>query len=77
MVYWSESRSTSHRARIALLEEQLEQADNEKIRRTRLSQIDRAQADYARRIQELDTAMEKADILAEPVAYGVKKITMK
>ncbi len=72
--YRRESLSTSHRARIALLEEQLEQADNEKIRRMRLSQIDRAQADYARRIQELDSAMEKADILAEPVAYGILNI---
>ena len=74
MIYWSERRSTSHKARVVLLEEQLEQADNEKIRRTRLSQIDRAQTDYARRIQELDTAMERADILAEPVAYGILTI---
>ena len=29
---------------------------------------------YARRIQELDSAMEKADILAEPVAYGILNI---
>jgi hypothetical protein len=30
-----------------------------------------AEADYARRIQELDIAMERADITAQPVAYGV------
>ncbi|NLI08234.1 MAG: DEAD/DEAH box helicase [Thermotogaceae bacterium] len=66
-----ESLTTSHRARIALLEEQLRQADNEKIQRMRQAQISAAEADYARRIQELDIAMEKAEITAEPVAYGV------
>ena len=69
-----ESLTTSHRARIALLEEQLRQADNEKIQRMRQSQISAAEADYARRIQELDIAMEKAEITAEPVAYGVIQI---
>jgi len=37
----------------------------------RQSQIDAAEADYARRIQDLDIAMERADIIAEPVAYGI------
>ena len=72
--YRRESLSKSHQARIALLEEQLEQASDEKIRRMRQSQIDSAEADYARRIKELDSAMEKADIIAEPVAYGVLNI---
>jgi hypothetical protein len=61
----------SHRARIALLEEQLSQATNEKIQKMRRSQIAAAEADYARRIQELDIALERADIVAGPVAYGV------
>ncbi len=38
------------------------------------SQIDSAEADYARRIQELASAMERADIIFEPVAYGVLTI---
>lgn len=66
-----ESLSTSHKARINLLQEQLDQATNEKIRRMRESQIASAEADYARRIQELDIAAERADIIAEPVAYGI------
>ena len=66
-----ESLSTSHQARIGLLNEQLEQADNEKIRRMRQSQLDSAEADYTRRIQDLDSAGERADIIAEPVAYGM------
>ncbi|MBN1547159.1 MAG: hypothetical protein JW902_10915 [Syntrophaceae bacterium] len=69
--YRRESLSTSHRARMALLEEQLNQASDEKIQRMRKSQIATAESDYARRLQELDIAMERADITAEPVAYGV------
>jgi hypothetical protein len=69
--YRRESLSTSHRARIALLKEQLSQATNEKIQKMRRSQIAAAEADYARRTQELDIALESADIVAGPVAYGV------
>ena len=74
VVYRKESLSTSHRARLALLQDQLKQAGNENIQRMRRSQIETAEADYERRIQELDKAMERADILAEPVAYGVLSI---
>jgi hypothetical protein len=73
--YRRESLSTSHRARIALLEEQLNQATNEKIQKMRRSQIAAAEADYTRRIQELDIALERADIVAGPVAYGVLHIS--
>ena len=69
--YRRESLATSHRARIALLEEQLKQATNEKIQKMRQSQIAAAEADYARRIQDLDIAMERADVTAQTVAYGV------
>ena len=73
--YRRESLSTSHRARIALLEEQLKQATNDKIQKMRQSQIAAAEADYARRIQELDIAMERADVIASPVAYGTIEIS--
>ena len=69
-MYWSESHPTIHRTRMALLEEQRERADDERLRRPRQSQIDRPQADCARRISDLDTAKASADILAEPVGYG-------
>ncbi len=72
--YRRESLTTSHRARIALLEEQLKQANNEKIQKMRQSQIAAAEADYARRIQELDIAIERADIVAELVAHGIMYI---
>lgn len=69
--YRRESLSSSHRARVNLLEEQLSKATNEKIQKMRRSQIDAAESDYARRIQELDIALERADIIASPIAYGV------
>ena len=74
MIYWSESQPASHNARMALLNEQLERADDEKIRRMRQSEIKTVEADYARRIRDLDTALERADIIAEPVAYGTLTI---
>ena len=72
--YRRESLTTSHRARLSLLNEQLSQATDEKISRMRRSQIASAEADYARRIQELDIAIERADIIAQPVAFGILKI---
>ena len=59
---------------MAQLEEQLERAGDERLQRMRRSQIAAAEADYARRIEELESAMERVDIIAEPVAYGVLNI---
>ena len=75
--YRKESLSKSHQARMALLAEQLAQASDEKLQRMRRSQIATAEADYTRRIQELETAIDKADIIAEPVAYGVIELQGK
>ena len=72
--YRSESLTKSHRARIELLGEQLRQATSENIRRMRQYQINNAETDYNRRIRELDDAMAKADITAEPVAFGILEI---
>ncbi len=69
--YRRESLTTSHRGRVAMLEERLAQATNEKIRRMRQGQLANAEADYQRRLAELDEAVKKADLTAEPVAYGV------
>ncbi len=72
--YRRESLATSHRARIALLEEQLTQTTNEKIQKMRESQIAAADTDYARHIQELDIAVERAEVTAGPIAYGVIQV---
>jgi hypothetical protein len=73
--YRRESLTASHRARISLLEEQLNQTSDDKIRRMRRSQVAAAEADYARRIQDLDIAMERADITAQPVGYGLLHVS--
>jgi hypothetical protein len=69
--YRRQSLSTSHRARLALLHEQLAQTTDEKIHRMRNSQIAAAEADYARRNEDIDSAIAAADIIASSVAYGV------
>ena len=72
--YRRESLSTSHRARINLLEYQRAQVDDPNIQRMRGYQIANAEADYKRRIKELDAAMKKADITTELVAYGILEV---
>ena len=57
-----------------MLREQLRQATSENIRRMKQYQIANAEADYNRRSRELETAMERADITAEPVAYGIMEV---
>jgi len=67
----SESLTASHNARVAMFQEQLAQADNEKIQLMRQSQLNSANADYARRTVELEQAINQADISAQAVAYGM------
>src|SRR6266700_3815612 len=69
--YRKESLQTSHRARISQLRTLLAQANEENIRRMRVAQIARAEADFYRRMNELDSAAQRADISAQPVAFGV------
>lgn len=69
--YRRESLEKSHEARISLLKEQLRNSSDEKIQRMRQSQINSAEEDYVKRIQELEIAIERADLTSEPVAYGV------
>ena len=72
--YRRESLTRSHQARVALLGEQLRQATSQNIRRMRHYQIANAEADYNRRLEELNDAMARADITAEPVAYGILEV---
>ena len=73
--YRQESLNTSHHARVAILEDRLSNATNEKIRRMRQAQLSHAEADYQRRSAELKEAVHRADLNAEPVAYGVVIVT--
>ena len=72
--YRRESLTTSHKGRMAALVDRLDQATNNNIRRMRKSQIANAEVDYQRRLKNIDDAMDKADIHAQPVAYGVLSI---
>ena len=69
-----ESLSTNHHDRIAILEDQRSRVDDPNIRRMRESQIAKANIDYERHIKELDEAVEKVDIRAEPVVYGILEV---
>ncbi len=69
--YRKESLQTSHKAHLSQLHTQLMQANEENIRRMRQAQIVNAEADFKRRMDELDKAAQRADISAQPVAFGV------
>ena len=68
------SLETSHKARMAILESQLVQAANARIRIMKAAQQTNAQADYERRSKEIDEARNKADITARPVAWGIIRV---
>ena len=72
--YRKESLLTSHQKRVMLLEDRIAQATDPNIQRMRRSELANAEADYRRRIQEFNEALAKADITAEPVAYGVLEV---
>ena len=64
----------SHKARINLLEEQLNSASEEKIRKMRNSQISSANHDFKRHIEDLNHAINQADLMAEPLIKGVLEV---
>ena len=69
------SLETSHKARMAILESQLTQAANERIRIMKAAQQKNTQADYERRSEEIEKATNKADITAKPVAWGIIRVS--
>lgn len=66
-----DSLSASHRARMAVLEEQAALASEDRIRRMRTAQISRAAADLQEALASLARDEARADILARRVAAGV------
>jgi ATP-dependent helicase HepA len=66
-----DSLNASHRARMAVLEEQLARASEDRIRRMRTAQIARAGADHNEALAHLVRDEGRADILARRVAAGV------
>jgi ERCC4-related helicase len=69
-----QSLHASHRARMALLEEQLRNATNEKIQKMRQSELDRAQVDFHVRVTALQRAADSGDIRANAAVLGVIEI---
>ena len=64
------SLESSYRARIALLQDQLGKATDERIQRMHRSQIERAVAEHAQRVQDVERAKETVDLQADLVAFG-------
>ncbi len=70
-----QSLSISHKARCSLLEDQINQATNEKIRRMKESELARAKLENERRLAELESAASSADVHATPVVFGILNVT--
>lgn len=75
--YRTQSLVASHGARCKAIEDQFNRATNDKIRLMKQSELARANADYCRRIEELETAAESGDIHATPVVFGSITISRK
>jgi hypothetical protein len=65
-----QSLTVSHRSRVKAIEDQIARATNDKIRLMRQSELSRANADFARRMEALEQAVSKGDIHANPVLFG-------
>ncbi len=69
-----QSLKVSQCAREKILREQLTQAEHEKIRRMRASQLERAKQDYEETVSRLQMNAGEADILASVVVHGTLRI---
>ncbi len=69
-----DSLEASHRARVAILEEQLAAASEDRIRRMRSGQLARANADRQEALEGLRAAERRADILPRRVASGMLRV---
>ena len=65
------SLKASHQARVALLEEQRDQATDARIRRMKEGQLEAANRDFERRSEELSRVAGQAEIVAEAAVLGV------
>lgn len=65
-----QSLTVSHGARCKAIEDQIARATNDKIRLMKESELARANADFARRLEQIQQAANSADILTTPVVFG-------
>ncbi len=68
--YRIHSLNVSHQARCKAIEDQLNRGTNDKIRLMKQSELERANADFARRIESLNRAASGGDIHASAVLFG-------
>ena len=66
-----QSLNVSHGARCRQIEDQIERATDDRIRRMKEAELARAGHDYNRQVAELEKAAERADIHATQVVSGV------
>ena len=71
-----QSLKVSHQARCRLLEDQVQRATDDRIRRMKESELARAGYDCERRVAELEEAANSADIHATQVVFGMLTVTM-
>ncbi|MBB2868615.1 UNVERIFIED_ORG: SNF2 family DNA or RNA helicase [Rhizobium esperanzae] len=69
-----QSLTVSHRARVRVIEDQLAQANNDKIRLMKHGELSRAEADFNRRIEELQALAGSGDVRAQPLLFGKLRI---
>jgi hypothetical protein len=65
------SLNASHQARLAMLEDQRDQATDARIRRMKEGQLEAANRDFERRSSELNQVVGRAEIVAEAAVLGV------
>jgi len=73
--YRIQSLIVSHKARCKAIEDHINRANDDKIRLMKQSELGRANADFNRRMEELEQAANSGDIHAMPIVFGA--ITVK
>ena len=66
-----ESLENTHRNRVRSLEQQINDAFDESIRRMKISELETVQVDFSKKIDDIKTAQSRADIHTALLANGV------
>lgn len=72
--YRRESLETSHRGRVSVVSDQIGNATNDKIYKMKQAQLNNTEAEFNRKMEELEKAESVSDIYARPVVFGVIKV---
>lgn len=72
-----QSLKVSHQARCRAIEDQIQRANNPRIEKMKRSELASANADYDRRMAELDGQASSGDIHAAPLVFGTIQVETK